>query len=70
LPGSERAPDGERFANTTKGADIITRRLLWPWKQLRLAARDRRADAELRKYGLPALAQCRAVAAGTRTQTA
>jgi hypothetical protein len=51
--------DGQRYVKTVKGAYIMTWRMLWPLKQLRLWARDRRAERELRRHGLPALAECR-----------
>jgi hypothetical protein len=50
----------DRYVKTTRGAYIMTWRLLWPWKQLRLKARDRRAEQVLSRLGMPTLGQCRA----------
>lgn len=52
--------DRDRYVPTLKGTFLMTWRLFWPWKQLRLRARDRRANHELRRLGFGGLVQFRA----------
>lgn len=44
-------PETRRYEPTLKGAFGMTYRLLWPWKQINLSRRHRKADRLLRELG-------------------
>lgn len=53
-----------RYCPTIKGAFIMTWRLLWPLKQIRLRRREQDADRQLRRFGFSGLPGFKARAKG------